>query len=372
MVTKLLFCICYATQSRSNFVEMQHRRVKSTACKEREPFCLPQCVLHEFRMGKMGNKRTIAIIAAFAAIYVIWGSTYLVIRFAIETMPPFLMAGLRFGTAGVVLFVFLKLRGLPLPSPRQMANSAVTGALFLLAGNGGVSWAEQYIPSGIVALMSATIPCWIVLFSVLTGDKKPGIREILALIIGATGVVLLTQSGGHTTVVGTSVPSWVFVILLIGNCSWAIGTVFARRANMPESPFMATAFQMMFGGVFLFLAGLLAGELHTFQPELISLRSGLALAYLIVFGSIIAFSAYVWLLRVVQPSRVASYAYVNPLIAVLLGWLFGNESLSSGTFLAASLVVMAVFLITVTPDMLEKTGKWLTKQADTVRRDKIM
>ncbi len=320
---------------------------------------------------KSTRATTIAIIAAFAAIYVIWGSTYLVIRFAIETLPPLLMAGIRFGTAGLLLFGFLKIRGLPLPTLRQIGNSAITGGLLLLAGNGIVSWAEQFIQSGVVALMSATIPCWMVLFSAIAGEKKPGVRELFALVIGATGVVLLTQSGGGATPVHGA-PPWIFILLLIGNCSWAIGSVFARRANMPKSPFMATAFQMMFGGLFLFLAGLLNGEYAHFHPELISLRSGLALGYLIVFGSITAFSAYVWLLRVVQPSRVASYAYVNPLIAVLLGWLFGNETLNAGTGIAAVLVVVAVFLITITPDLIAKAAKSVVRLVRGLRRNRIL
>lgn len=317
------------------------------------------------------RKTTIAIIAAFAAVYVIWGSTYLVIRFAIETLPPFFMASIRFGTAGIVLLAFLMIRGVALPTLPQIRNCALTGAMLLLAGNGGVSWVEQYVPSGIVALVNATIPCWMVLFSVLAGEKRPSGRELLALVIGAAGVVLLMQSGGDLAF-ASGAPSWVFIVLVVGTCSWALGSVFARRANMPTSPFMATAFQMLFGGLFLCIVGLLNGEATSFQPELISVRSVLALSYLTVFGSIVAFSAYVWLLRIVPASRVASYAYVNPLIAMLLGWLFGNEELSGNSALAAALVVAAVFLITVTPDIIGKARQRVVQLVGLLHRNKVL
>lgn len=310
-----------------------------------------------------------AIVAAFAAVYLIWGSTYLVIRFAIETIPPLLMAGVRFGTAGVVLYIAMRRQGEPLPTGRQMANAAIVGGLLLMMGNGGVSWAEQYIPSGVAALITAMIPCWMVVFAALAGEKRPGMMDIAALVSGAAGVALLAYSGEDTPEIAAS---WAVGVVLVGSCCWAFGSMYARGADMPASPLMSTALQMMFGGAMLSAAGSLSGEASAFRPEHVSLSSLLALLYLIVFGSLVAFSAYVWLLRVVPPSRVASYAYVNPLIAVLLGWALGDEPLDAKVGLAAALVVIAVVLITTTPALWRAAGRRVAAWAHDTRRSRIL
>lgn len=286
------------------------------------------------------------IALAFGAVYLIWGSTYLIIRFAIDTMPPLLMAGMRFGVAGIILYLIMHWRGERLPSPRQLRNTAITGSLLLLCGNGGVTWAEQFIPSGIAALLNAMIPCWMLLFGMAgrTG-RKPEVKDTIALLFGVAGIIILVQPASLLSGIGTM--SMVAMgVVLFGSMCWAVGSLFARRADMPTSPFMATAMQMIFGGIFLTIAGLLKGE-GTVNIEAISLQSGLALVYLTIFGSVVAFSAYVWLLRTVHPSRAASYAYVNPLIAVLLGWLFGSEELTPSVLLAAGLIIGAVILVSV-------------------------
>lgn len=286
------------------------------------------------------------VMAALGALYLIWGSTYLVIRFAIETLPPLLMAGMRFGTAGIVLYITMRRHGEPLPTTAQMLNCAVTGGLLLLCGNGGVTWAEQYIPSGIAALLNALIPCWMLLFGMAgRNGRRPQTKDVLALLLGVAGVIVLARPVSLADGIDTAGMIGMAVVLF-GSMCWAAGSLFARQADMPSSPFMSTAMQMMFGGAFLSLAGTLAGE-GAVEPETVSLVSVLSLAYLIIFGSIVAFSAYVWLLRVVPPSRAASYAYVNPLIAVLLGWLVGNEEITLQVLIAAGLIVGAVILVTI-------------------------
>lgn len=286
------------------------------------------------------------IAVAFSMVYVIWGSTYLVIRFAIDTMPPLLMAGVRFGIAGIILFLIMRWRGERLPTPKQVLHTAITGGLLLLCGNGGVTWAEQFIPTGIAALLNAMIPCWMLLFGMVgRSGRKPEIKDIVALLLGIVGIITLVQP---TSVSGemSGMGLIAMAVVLFGSICWAVGSIFARNVDMPSSPFMTTAIQMIFGGIFLLLAGMIKGE-GISNIEAISLQSGLSLGYLIIFGSVIAFSAYVWLLRTVQPSRAASYAYVNPLIAVLLGWLFGSEELTVSVLIAAGLIVGAVILVTV-------------------------
>jgi drug/metabolite transporter (DMT)-like permease len=286
------------------------------------------------------------IIVAFGAVYIIWGSTYLVIRLAIDTMPPLLMAGTRFAIAGIILYFIMRWRNEQLPTPKQILNTAITGGLLLLCGNGGVTWAEQFIPTGIAALLNAMIPCWILLFGMFgRNGRKPDIKDILALLLGVIGIVVLvrpTSLPGEMSGIGIIAMS----VVLFGSICWSVGSVFARSADMPASPFMTTAMQMLFGGIFLLIAGVLKGE-GAITMDAISLQSGLALVYLTIFGSVFAFSAYVWLLRTVQPSRAASYAYVNPLIAVLLGWLFGSEKLTASVLVAAGLIVGAVILVTI-------------------------
>lgn len=285
------------------------------------------------------------ILAAFAAIYLIWGSTYLAIRFAIETLPPFLMAGVRFLVAGGILYGFARARGLAKPTPRQWGGAAVVGGLLLLGGNGGVVWAEQYVASGLVALVVATEPLWVALFDWLRpGGGRPSRPTVLGMLVGFAGVFVLVGPEGAT---GTGIAWLPALVVLFAGGSWALGSIYSLRAPLPPSPLVATGAEMLTGGALLAVAGLVHGDVAAFDPAAVSLRSLLAMGYLIVFGSLIAFSAYVWLLRVASPSRAATYAYVNPVVAVFLGWLLAGEPLTPRIGVAAALVVAAVVLVTM-------------------------
>jgi len=279
---------------------------------------------------------------ALGAVYLIWGSTYLAIRFAIETIPPFLMAGARYLTAGILLYGWSRLRGAPRPSLAQWHPAAIIGALLLLLGNGGVVWAEQRLSSGLAALLISTEPLWIVLL-VWQRDRaqRPGGRVIAGLFLGFIGLVLLVRPGSSS---GGLDPLGV-VAVLIASLSWAWGSIYSQRAKLPSSPLLSTSMQMLSGGGLLLLAGALTGEPARFALAEVSTRSLLSLAYLVVFGAIIAFTAYVWLLRSASAVLVSTYAYVNPVVAVLLGWAFAGEPLTRGTLIAAAVILTGVALI---------------------------
>ena len=282
------------------------------------------------------------VIAAFAAIYLIWGSTYLAIRFAIETMPPLLMAGVRFLFAGGLLYAWTRLSGTPRPTRMNWRAAALVGGL-LLGGNGAVTWAEQWVPSGLAALLIATVPLWMVLLAWLRGGERPTLGVAGGLALGLVGIILLIGpgellGGSHVDPVGA-------LAILLGSVSWAAGSLYARRAPMPAAPLLGTGMEMLAGGALLLLVGLATGEGAQIHLEAVSLRSVLALGYLVVFGSIVAFSAYVWLLRVVTPARASTYAYVNPVVAVFLGWALASEPLTPLTLVAAAVIVAAVALI---------------------------
>ncbi len=285
------------------------------------------------------------VLAAFAAIYIIWGSTYLAIRYAIGSIPPFLMAGARFTIAGSILFVWARSRGAPAPERRHWVGAGVVGVLLLVGGNGGVVWAEQRVPSGLTALLVAVVPVWTVLVEwVSAGGQRPRFRVVLGLVAGFAGVALLVAPGRGGG--GVQVDPVAALVLLVASASWSIGSVYSRRAALPASPRMATAMEMLVGGGCLLLAGVVSGEVGRLAPAAVTRESLLGLLYLIIFGSLIAFSAFVWLLRVSTPSRVSTYAYVNPVVAVLLGWAVAGEALTPRVVLAAAVIVGAVVLIT--------------------------
>ncbi len=285
------------------------------------------------------------ILAAFAAVYVVWGSTYLAIHFAIETLPPFLMAGARFLLAGALLYGFVRARGAPRPQPVHWRSAAIVGGLLLFVGNGGVVWAERTVPSGVVALLVAMVPLWMVLLEWLRpGGQRPGRAVVLGLVVGFAGMVLLVgpmelAGGGGVDPVGAAT-------VLVATLGWSIGSIYSRSALFPSSPLLVTGMQMLAGGAMLTLAGLARGEMADFDPAAVSTGSAVAFAYLVVFGSLVGFTAYVWLLKVSTPSRVATYAYVNPVVAVLLGWLLANEPLNARILGATGVIVAAVAVIT--------------------------
>lgn len=288
-----------------------------------------------------------SLVLAFAAVYVIWGSTYLAIRISIETIPPFLMAGVRFVAAGAALYGIASLRGAASPTARQWGAAAIAGALLLLGGNGAVVWAEQWVPSGTVALLVATVPLWMVTLDWLVWrGQRPGPYVVLGLIAGFVGVFLLASgseiglSDGRMGVIGA-------IVVLLGALSWAVGSLYTRTATLPASTYRSIAMQMLTGGVFLSLLSLAFGEPATFDPSQVSVRSAAALVYLIVFGALIGFSAYIWLLSNSTAARVSTYAYVNPVVALFLGWWIVDEPLTPRTLLASAIVVGSVALVTV-------------------------
>jgi drug/metabolite transporter (DMT)-like permease len=283
------------------------------------------------------------LVAAFAAVYVLWGSTYLGIRFAIETLPPFLTMGLRFMAAGAVMYAWARLRGAPRPSRREWGGGAVTGSLLFLCGTGAVVWAERVIPSGVAALIVATEPMSFVLIEAVRRRRTPKGAVFAGLALGLAGLAILVGPG---SLLGSErFDLAASGVLILGTFCWAAGSLFSRGSRMPDSPIMATAVTLLCGGACLAILGLASGEIARFDPAAVSMKSVLAVVYLFVFGSIVGFSAYLWLLRVASASRVSTYAYVNPIVAVFLGWALAGEPLTPRVFLAALVIVGAVALI---------------------------
>lgn len=287
----------------------------------------------------------VRLVLAFAAIYLIWGSTYLAILIALETMPPFLMAGTRFVTAGLILYAWSRWRGAPRPTPAHWRSTAVIGVALLMGGNGGVVYAEQRVESGIAALLVATVPFWMVLLAWLKPrGQRPSASTIVGVVTGMAGVVLLVMPSSQALGAGVD---WIGAAILVGaSLSWSAGSIYSQHAQLPSSALLATAMEMLAGGATLLVAGTLTGEWSRLDPAAVSWRSAGALAYLIVFGALIGYSAYIWLLKVTTPARVSTYAYVNPVVAMLLGWLMAGEALSGRRIVAAGVILTGVIIIT--------------------------
>ncbi|HZS18247.1 MAG TPA: EamA family transporter [Candidatus Udaeobacter sp.] len=292
------------------------------------------------------------MLIAFAALYIVWGSTYLGIRFAIESIPPFLMAGSRFLLAGVIMFAIAWSQGAYKATWANWRVSLIVGACLLLAGNGGVTIAEQYIDSGLAALIVAIVPIYIVILGWMTGTApKPAPIIWLGLIGGFAGVGVLlgpalrfSSSDGRHPAIGMS-------ILLVSSFIWSAGSLYSRSAKHAPSPFLTAAQQMLCGGVLLLLAGFLTGELRSFHPRSITMLSLVSFVYLIVIGAVVGYTAYIWLLRHCEPAKVATYAYVNPIVAVLLGAGFAGEKLSIRVLIAAALIIGSVAIVITTQQL---------------------
>ena len=293
-----------------------------------------------------------AVASAFAIVYFVWGSTYLGIAIAIETLPPFLMAALRFLTAGTLLFVGSLVRGAALPRAIEWRSALIVGVLLLVTGNGLLTWAEQYVASGVAALIVATVPIWMVLLDALwpgrkrsdtlrSGRSRPTPAVIAGLLLGLVGIVVLIGpgelGGARVHVVGA-------LVILVAAFSWAVGSIYSRSAPQASSTLLNVGMQMLLGGVVLLAWGLAIGE--RIDPATVSARSWWALVYLALLGGVVSYSAYVWLLKVASPAKVATYAYVNPVVAVVLGWALGGEALNPRVFGSMAAVVTAVVLIT--------------------------
>ena len=282
--------------------------------------------------------------AAFAAVYLIWGSTYLAIRIAIETIPPFLMAGSRFVIAGALLYGWAWLRGAPRPKLVHWRSALIIGGLLLFGGNGGVTWAEQEVPSSLAALIIATTPIWFVLLEALRpGGARPSRRTIAGVLLGFAGIALLI--GPANLAGGQSIRAISLIVLLLAPLWWAAGSLYSRRAALPRSPQQANGIEMLAGGALLLLAASASREWAQLDVDAISLRSATAFVYLVVFGSIIGFSAYLWLLKATSPAKAATYAYVNPVVAVLLGGALAGEPVTAAMLAAMAVILFSVALI---------------------------
>ena len=283
--------------------------------------------------------------AALFALYIVWGSTYLAIRFAVETIPPFMHASLRFLISGVILFIWRRAAGDPIPTKSNWKATAIVGTLLLLGGNGLVALAEKTVPSGIAALMISTSPFWLVLFeSFRAGGTKPNWQSILGLIIGFSGVFILIGPA-EITGTGQEFDTFGVILLLFAPLLWSLGSIYARGADMPKSTLMSTGMQMLTGAVSLFIVSALAGELNGFSFAQVSMRSWWGLVYLITFGSLVGFVAYGWLLHNAPVSLFSTYAYVNPVVAVFLGWLLANEELNARIAVASAIIIGSVIFI---------------------------
>lgn len=288
----------------------------------------------------------VKIVLAFAAVYVLWGSTYLGIRLAIETLPPFLMAATRFSLAGAILYSWAVLKGERFIPPLHMWRRAlVIGGLLLLGGNGGVTWAEKYVATGLAALLVSTEPLWVVVLNWALSRQRPNWKVLLGVLIGLVGVAMLVGDGLRTN--GHS--AWSLVaggVVLVAAFSWGAGSIYSSRRPLQVSTLMAAGMQMLSGGFLLFVFALAVGDAHRLNLANASWTSIGAFFYLLVFGSLVGFTAYSWLLNNVTPARAATYAYVNPVVAVFLGWLVAGEPLTRQMLIAAAVIIGSVILIT--------------------------
>src|SRR5213083_35919 len=301
------------------------------------------------------SKRSIVIVA-FAALYVIWGSTYLGIRFAIETIPPFLMAGARFVLAGVIMYAIAWSQGIGKSSWANWRTSFIIGACLLLAGNGGVTISEKYIDSGLAALIVAIVPIYIVLLGWMTGmAPKPTPIMWLALVGGFVGVGILFGPALHFSSNDARHPAIGISILLVSSFIWSVGSLYSRVAKHAASPFLTAAQQMICGGLLLLFAGIVTGETRQFHPASMSILSMASFVYLVIIGAVVGYTAYIWLLRHCEPAKVATYAYVNPIVAVLLGAVFAGETLTMRTLIAAALIIGSVAIVITAQQLKART-----------------
>lgn len=306
---------------------------------------------------KPNTPSSFTIWSAMTSVYILWGSTYLAIRFAIETIPPFLMAGTRFLIAGGILYLIRKLLGDKAPSRNEWRSAILIGAFLLVGGNGGVVWAQQYVISGMTALLVGTAPLWMVLIDLLhPSGRRPNRWAIFGLFLGFIGISLLIGQGQlfHG---GASIDLVGAFVLIGASLSWAIGSLYSRQASLPSSPLLWTAMEMLAGGAGLFLLGILTGELPGVNLSALSSRSLAGFVYLILFGSWVGLTSYTWLLRNAPTPLVSTYAYVNPVVAVLLGHLIAGEPVTVYTVIAATIIIGSVALISISQQALAKKEK---------------
>jgi len=310
------------------------------------------------------------ILLAFSIIYFVWGSTFLAIRIGVHEVPPFLFAAVRFFTAGLVLYAWLRLKGTPAPSPREWVSASMLGALIFLLDYGCLFWAEQRVPSGVTAVVLATIPVFIALLEItLLRTQKLTVRLGMALAVGILGVAVLMRrsfSLGEAPIDRAGA-----LALLVASATWSIATILTRRVPLPASKAMSAAAQMVTGGAMLFLLAAVSHEFAGFRVQAVSRNAWLALIYLIIAGSIVGFTAYVWLLHYESPTKVGTYAYVNPVVAVCLGYFFGGESIGARTLLGTLLVLVSVITITTTKKVAASTSAQESEPVAALRAVKV-
>ena len=303
--------------------------------------------MSEVSVSKSGTLRVRAsrgqLVAAFAAVYVLWGSTYLGIKFSMETLPAFATQGVRYILAGLLMYGWARVRRAPEPTARQWGASAIAGALLFLLGTGAVIQAERFLPSGVAALLVATEPMAFVLLEAMRRRRSPRPPVIAGLALGTLGLFVLI--GPSAVFGGGGFDPRPALLLVACTFAWAGGSLFSRGDRLPKDPIMSTAATLLCGGLLLAVLGVARGELGAFDPSGVSLKSVVATIYLLFFGSIVGFTAYLWLLRATTASRVSTYAYVNPIIAVFLGWALAGEPLNHRVFLAGAIIVGAVAML---------------------------
>ena len=281
-------------------------------------------------------------VGSLLAIHLVWGSTYLAIRYAVETIPPLLTAGTRHLVAGAVLYFWMRARG-ERPTLREWRSALILGTLYFLVSHGGLHWAETVVPSGLAAVLIAIEPVFIALLTpILLGGRRPAALTWGGFVLGVAGVALLVQGNGSAAKPGYALGA---LVILLSALSWSVGVVYSRRAALPRNPVLTSAMAMMSGAVLLLLGGLVTGEYRDLDLAAIAPRSALSLLYLIVFGSLVAFTAYNWLLDHVSPTLIATHTYTNPVVAVLLGWWLAGETLSGRILLSAILILAAILLV---------------------------
>jgi drug/metabolite transporter (DMT)-like permease len=284
------------------------------------------------------------IAIAFFAVYVCWGMTYLAMRVAVADIPPHLLSGSRFVVAGLALYAWTRLRGDRPPTLRHWRSAAVIGGFLLLGGNASVAWAEQRVPSGPAAVLIAVAPIWMVGLEWARGAARPQRHVIVGLLLGLAGVGLLVSGRGSA---GAQIDPRGAIILVLASASWAWGSVISKSADLPDSPFLATSMEMIAGGVLLLITAATAGQLGGFELSTVSFNAALSWGYLVVFGSLVGFTAYIWLLGVTSIAKAGTYAYVNPIVAVLLGWAILHETVTMRMLIAAGVILIGVALVNI-------------------------
>ncbi|MDQ1388439.1 MAG: hypothetical protein QOF56_1893 [Acidobacteriaceae bacterium] len=295
------------------------------------------------------------ILLAFAVIYFVWGSTFLAIRVGVREVPPFLLAGIRFFAAGIILYIWMRASGTASPTRREWASASVLAVLIFVLDYGLLFWAERRVPSGIAAVMMATIPAFMALAEILIlRTQKLTLRLGFALLVGLAGVAVLVSRS--VSFGDAPIDTSGAIALVVAAIGWSLASALTRKLPLPESKVMSSGSQMLAGGVLLILTSAMLGEFRGFHAQAVSSRPWLALAYLIVAGSILGFTAYVWLLHHESPTKVGTYAYVNPVVAVLVGYFLGGEALGARTVVGTLLVLVSVVVITTTPKEAKSAG----------------